>query len=1151
MGAHDYAMGAMQRTMQASQASRYIPPPSAPGGGMTWGGTMNALAGQQMNPYVANALGGGGMHLPAPMMSPQYGMYRQGGGRMGGAPFSPMMAPAVYNPYVAFPQSNFTSPTGRDYANLQALQGRGSAALLGGIQGGMEMGGSLAGGAVGSALGAMIPLPGMSFLGGMAGSYLGGKMGGALAGPVIDPVLQDLSRGRQVQNMTSPFMMTGPNLNMMTGQGMNRQAGLETAIQLRNVTRDADFHRQTGFNQQDMMKLTNLAGEQGLLDTARDPEMIARRMKDIAKSVKALIQITHDPDVRAAMADLGQLRNLGFEGTQGQMGAAANRASFARMAGMSQQAIGAQFGMPGAMAAQGLGLAGSTGYMAGVSGAGMANVGVSAGAFSDLQLSRAGGRAGISQTNMMAALGASNQDIYMAASLKRGPGGLSVDTDAYRRAQGMNISDVAGEASRRMNEIGAQGISELATRKQEFKDILAKSQSPIQQQLNVLRQAQAMQRETGLNLGGALSVMIGSTEQGRGMGGAEREQMARTLELQYTSPEFYRGMNQQMNFERRNVIDRGRAGRAQSRTPSLYGQMGRNYRANMNQVSDFITEPTRAGIEGFDQTQEDIDAVDRGERLTRFDESELFQDERQRRRSRSALRGGGMLAAARRGRPGSIPPDPASVTHSMGRLSNMAGAAMRFNRVSDENLEGQIAFESLGGPGHAGDFGRSLMTSGASLLMPTAAAHARVVSLQGMAEMTARGRSATTEESSSFMTGLQGRSDRTGKTGVNFNSVIRDASRNLRQSIQTSGLFSSGKQVSALDVRKAAIAAMVQQGKTAKEAEALFDANPSMFGGQIVNDAMRFADPKEKEQLQGAMESTNRAMPLRGAGQDDVTAMRQYMRTAEYGSGFNVRKLSDKQIALVEKRLGKEDTEVLAYASLQQAAAHGSASAQKELERMEHGHKDVATLQRRAGALLDSMSEEERTLFGGAAGAASPGFAKRIGETQERLMGFKGTSAVSEGVQKLADQFSSVKRMGRIGTSGGDMERVMDTLAANKDELKETVKKLGGARGQALDEFAKAGGDASKRAAAVAKFHASFIDDATAEAEAWDIGGHNEKGMDQLKKDQDDLNSARGSAGVDKTFADGADKLLEAANKLLDAANSGQLENAHPYRGGT
>jgi hypothetical protein len=108
---HDMQMAAMQRTMQAAQATRYMPPPSSPVGGT-------------FNPYVAHAMHGGGGMMPSPVYNTpsNYGMYRPDGARAH-APHS-----TVFNPYVT---PAFSSPMSHMSAGIYQQQSRMSSNLLG------------------------------------------------------------------------------------------------------------------------------------------------------------------------------------------------------------------------------------------------------------------------------------------------------------------------------------------------------------------------------------------------------------------------------------------------------------------------------------------------------------------------------------------------------------------------------------------------------------------------------------------------------------------------------------------------------------------------------------------------------------------------------------------------------------------------------------------------------------------------------------------------------------------------------------------------------------------------------------------------------------------------------------------------------------
>jgi hypothetical protein len=333
----------VQQTLQAAQMTRYQPPPSAPMPSVSVMGGMSPFAG------VMGGVGGGNMGG---------GMGGFGGG--GFASTTPRL-PSIFNPFApTLPTAHFASPAMRNVQIMQAAHSQMMGTIAGVGEGAMGLGGSVLGGAIGSAFGP---------LGTMAGSFLGGKIGHGVASMIFNPTVQDFSRGRQIQAMSAPFMMSGANLNTMTGQGFGPQAGRDIASGIRHLPRDVDFER-TGFNTQDAMRIMQMSASQGLLTGANSPDQIVQKVKEISKTVKVLMRITGDPDVRDAIASLGQMRSLGFQGLASQAGAVANRASFARMAGVSQSTMNAM-GMAGADLAGQFGLGTSTGFSAGMAGAGL------------------------------------------------------------------------------------------------------------------------------------------------------------------------------------------------------------------------------------------------------------------------------------------------------------------------------------------------------------------------------------------------------------------------------------------------------------------------------------------------------------------------------------------------------------------------------------------------------------------------------------------------------------------------------------------------------------------------------------------------------------------------------------------------------------
>lgn len=1103
---------AMQQTVQAAQMTRYAPPPSAP---FTWGRSMDQLAGQQLNPYVAGALGGGGGGMPNPMFmtSPQFGMYRPPAPGM--SMFSSMQRiPSQFNPFApAIGAPHFSTPALQQLQVMNAYQAQGAGMIAGAMEGGLGMAGSIGGAALGTAL--------LGPLGGLVGGWAGGKIGGALSGMMVGPGMADAVRGRQIQNMSAPWMVSGPNLNPFTGQGMERQAARETAFGLRHLQRDYDFGR-TGFNTQDVMRLTQLASDQGLLQTAQHPEEIVRKMRDVAKSVKALVQITGDPDVRNAIASLGEMRRLGFEGLGGQAGAVANRAAFARMAGVSQAAMHEQFGMPGAMMAQGLGLAGSTGYMAGMVGAGTANVAVSGGAFSDLQLARAGGRQGVAQTNMMAQLGAANQDIYMAAALRRNAAGeLDVDMGAYRRAQRMSTSEVAGEAARRMNEIGPQGIFELSTRRQEFKDRLQRGMSPMEQQLNVLRQAAGLQRDVGggMTMGAALRTMIGSTPGGQGMGEEEREQMARTLELQYESGGFWNGLEQQLRVQKRDAQDRRRALREQYRTPGALSRLGRGIRNNLGGASDLLSSPFTALMERADRVEEDRMAYDRGEQVRRFSESQLVRT-----RGDEALTLGAMRSGDFGRLTGATGADPLAATglvdnaRSMNRLGNFLG----LTSYSAANRAVDIANRSRG---TLFDFHTTYGDVGA--------ARQRIEGLQGTARMVQTGMGRSSQQAAAGILAAQATAGK-----GNVAAVLTDAAQMLKSRLPVAGLLTSASAVDADMIKKSFIDAARKSGMDEETANAVWARHGDLLGGEMARSIYQSGDQKAIETLEKAIDASGRAGSLDPRrARENVQA--QFERNFEdLGLNYNAKSATFESIKNMVKNT---DPRVLALAA---ARAAGNTAEIKKIQASLGG--DAAGL-----AKFAEMSDQAAGLFKGQGGAVQ-GALRRMGMQKnltQSLRELRQTVGVDMGLQSLQ---TAAQRIGeQAGVSLGDVGSVDQILGGLAGASDESISNVRGAAGAAIRAYRKAAaaGDKGAMAAARAQLEGA-IPGLGAKGRVEGFGG---EGIGDIDQQIAEVQSLRDKYAKDKKadptqelFASSVELFAQAAKDLKATTENIALANASP-----
>jgi hypothetical protein len=1079
----------MQQTIQAAQMTRYIPPPSTPIGG---GGGGFA----PMNPYMAGAIGGdmGGMANPMTMTAPSFGMYRPGGAfaalHVGQGPIPP-----IFNPFVpAVQPSHFMSPAMHQYQIMQGVQSRNSGIAAGLIDGAARFGGT--------ALGFMS--------GGLIGGVLGHAAGGFLSDMMLGPGRVDAARGRQIQNMTAPWMVSGSMLNPYTGQGMAQDSGRATAMGLRKLaTRDYDFQK-TGYNTEDIMRITQMSSDQGLLAAARSPDDIVRRVKEISKAVKMLTQITGDPDIRNTLAALGQMKDLGFVGTGGQAGAIANRAMFARMAGVSQAGMNDLYGMPGAMMAQQSGLVGATGYMAGMTGGAAANIARSAGALNEMQLSRAGGVQGLGQINTMAQLSSLNQDVYMAAALKRGSKGIDIDIDAYRKAQTMTIAEVSNMAANNLREIGKEGIFELRTRKQEFKDKLAQQMSPFEMQMNVARQAKGLQRNVpGMNFGSALF----ATLQSGGMGDEQAESAARSLELQFTSREAWDGQIQQLRVQRRQLMAQEKAKRDQYRTPGLLTRMGRGLDSAMDSVSDFVSSPFRSLSRRMDRASEDEAAGDRGERIMRFNSVDLIRTRQDR---EMALRA--MDNPVLRGRAAGAG-DLDDGTFS--RMGNRIGGLFGLSSTSDANRINEIASRTYGTAFGWHPFGSFGNAQSALRRVEDVAAAGRSVDM---------GQRLTGDKFTDAYATLQ-----QDAPGVSMTRVIRDATQRLQGRAPTSGLIKSAGATSKAQYRASFIESMVEQGKTKEEAGRIFDKDPEKIMGLMSKTVMQYGENNVKETLSKAVDTNTALGGITGAG----TRKQIDQAIEKLGDQAGLGDFSNAELARMKDVLSNNDPEVVKMMALRSARHEGTKAnrqrAERALQAMEDKDpKKFVKLMEAADKLEPTLDAKTKKMFRGVVQHGSEDMDANLANLKD-MFGLR--------MAKSADDFARQKISDVTGRKDVVNMDIMEAVKTLTDEQLSDAR-LGSKDTRELLKKARAGDVQALNKARVAM-------GPTAEKEILGGGeGGAMRALDERIAEMEQMRDELSNEGGDKAtqlFAEGSTMLASAAKDLKEATENMKIAQNTPW----
>lgn len=1131
-----------QQTLQAAQATRYQPPPSAP--------TPSSGGLGQFNPFVANALsgGGGGYGLPSPSMltPPAYGMFRPSPAS-GMLPFGgPIRMPSIFNPLApTLPSAHFATLGMRSLQVMQGHESQAMGAMAGAAEFGLGMAGSVAGGVLGSALGP---------LGTIAGSWLGGKAGHLASNMMVGTTVQDSVRARMVQNTTAPFMVTGADLGP-SGQGLSTGAALRTARGVRHMTHDLDFER-TGFNTQDAMRIMGGAAQHGLLTGAQGPEEVVRRVKEISKSVKLLMQVTGDPDVRSALASLGTMRDLGFQGLGAQSGAVANRAMFARMAGVSQGAMHEMYGLPGAMMAQQVGLAGSTGYSAGMAGGALANIAASAGSLNDLQLARAGGKSGLAQINAMAQVSSMQSDVYLAASLKRGSKGLEVDMDAYRKAQGMTVGEVAREAAERIRSMGSEGIFEWRTRRQEFKDQVAQKLTPLEMGMNVVRQAKGLQREVpGMNLGSAIFASVQSNAVGAGMSEEQAEQAARSLELQFTDRKFWEGQKQQLAAQRRTTIDMERGRFRQYETPGLASRMGRGFRLATVGATDFLSGPFARVSDHFRRSGEDDEAAKYGEHIARLSDVSMVRDAEERRMMHAAG-GRGFSAVYRTSGADPLGRDDGPLGAAWSREMNRLGSTFGLTNQNNANRVAGLASESYGttfGWHPLGSFGN--VEDSLSRVQDVASAGATVRSADSfdarkrkalLANMGKPGSGAILQSATSA---LVSRMDNLVAGHVTMvDAVMFGPSASVLRPGTASALSQS-------DLKSAFVKGASEHGMNAQEASKMFDANPNI-GADMVKAIMTSGTDKQREVLGksvdintrlGAISFTRSREGLRDAVRNRLSGAglnEQYASFNESGFRGGGYAASDKTIAELGSTIAHHSQDEVAVAAALAAQASGDPSQRRK------GVEALSALRKQLGdqkmdeltssaqdTILKSASGDLKTaLVHVAAQGQASNLTKRVGSVAEAV-GMKKRGAATDA---LMDRLGAISSNKDVAGMADPLEAIRALSGSDIDRLEEddpeTAKLL----------RAAAGGDK--------KAYEDLLD-RSAPAQRESHKGGRISAIDKQMAKVDEMISATTSDGdgaglqaeSSKLFADSVKTFADAVKDLKGSGEASTLAHGSPW----
>ena len=528
---------------------------------------MAAMNGQMFNPFVAQTMASmngaqgfspGMMPSATQMTSPSMGIYRPSfQAPVASFPPTPPM-PLIPTPFTpTLPHPSFSTPMdfGYDQARYRGMQQTGAFVAAPGVamRGLTDVGMSFVGGGIGALAGARIGGVRGAAIGSTVGSLaglLGGEAGfGQAAERIADrfnPFRTIYNQAQQLQTSSQSYVVGGADLEV-NGRGLNGNASRHLATQLRAFSRSMPSSGDS-FTNTDMIKMTHLAGENGMLNMSQNTDQIVSQMKTVAKSMKIFMQLAGEPDMRAAMKSMGQMRSMGLSIPE-TIDTASQARMYARMAGTSFKGI-MQSGLAGAEIFQQHGLTAGLGLNVGMGAMGIAQQAVAGGAYSPQLLALQGGVQGIAQREMMSQAATLKMPMMaMAAAGFHGGGfGLNSGTVNGMASGQYNLHQLTTMGANNMiNAVNKGGVGALGMYKLQeplLQDEMGRKMGPLGMQNMGFQNVFQTMKMLGLSGQGGFATVASN------LYGADQ---ARNMIAQASSPGFFTGLQRQADVQRNDA----------------------------------------------------------------------------------------------------------------------------------------------------------------------------------------------------------------------------------------------------------------------------------------------------------------------------------------------------------------------------------------------------------------------------------------------------------------------------------------------------------------------------------------------------------------------------------------------------------------------
>lgn len=578
----------------------------APGGGMFPNSFQSPISTFTSGPQYMQGAGGVLMPINAATNANPAGGY---GGVFPG-PAVPFPGQSIYSPSVAQqgvyrgkqglpnPFSTIPNPTfdnaysygaAQDFGGSEvAAAGTASRAGIGARMGVNAVAGALGAAAAGYMGGGMRGAA-AGFIGGFAGSE---ALGAGRAGQnfyMRNFGMRDLNEvgyASGINEISRGFVSGGANMDA-SGQGFSFSASRRAARGLESMALSGDFRRETNnrFNTSDVMRITQEAGNNDLLQGTQSPEQLQQRVKQVAKSLSSFMALSNDPDVRHAIQTMGSMQTQGLNVIEIENATRSGRA-FARMAGTTFQNMAATGGATGAQTYQSMGLSQGLGFQSGMQNAALAQNTQNLGISSPALMNMVGGARGLANMNTMFSAGHLQMPM-MAPAMMTHTGGLNVDSMRSLMSGGGNPMTMAGMGANNLGgmtrRMGVEGLGMALSMQPLLQDTIGRSlqaQGPFAQRNMEDRSMMALMRQ--MNMRGSSGFITSA----RMLGMDSNQALIRAQEM--ASPQYHSRQRDQIDVRRREQnadIMQDRANRAPTWLDEVTGSSNTLSRARQGLTS--------------------------------------------------------------------------------------------------------------------------------------------------------------------------------------------------------------------------------------------------------------------------------------------------------------------------------------------------------------------------------------------------------------------------------------------------------------------------------------------------------------------------------------------------------------------------------------